>query len=193
MSASEFADKCTWCMDWWKGMMDNVDETVSFPQFKAQLAEYSKKLWQHQNEVHGTNHKLGNTKQGNGKHCGEWAFTLTMAPDDGLTEDDMTTAVMKIMSQQSCPVKKYAWYLEHKEDERHPHIHGIYETESGGRIEAKHFKRAWTVWNEKKKLGAGFRGGYHRPVITTDEYLGYISKDKQTAKKFDYKGYMIIG
>jgi len=181
---------CTFCDGWWDGMLDNCDERLTHAQFAAQLNKYWWTLKRHENEVHGAMNKLpGNGKQGNGRHCGEHAFTLTMSPTDIQTEDDMIRAADKLMKQTSCPVKKYAWYLEHKENERHPHIHGIYETETGGRIEAKHFKRAWPIWNEKQKLGMGFRGGYHRPVLESKEYLTYISKDRQKEKHFDYKGY----
>jgi len=117
------------------------------------------------------------THKGNGTHAGSFAFTLTKSPQDPLTEDHMIAAVKKIMSQKSCPVSKYAWYLEHKENQTHPHIHGIYETTSMGRIEAKHFKRAWPIWDEKTPMGAGFRGGYHRPVKHGESYEDYISKD----------------
>jgi len=119
---------------------------------------------------------------GNGTYSGAFAFTLTKSPKDALTVADMISAVKKVMNQKSCPVKKYAWYLEYKgKDEAglpaHPHIHGMYETISGGRIEAKHFKRAWSPWEEKIKLGAGFRGGYHRPVKSDEAYTQYIAKD----------------
>lgn len=122
--------------------------------------------------------KCKKTHVGNGTHKGAWAFTLTQSPKDELTKDDMIAAVRKIMSQKSCPVKKYAWYLE-KADESHFHIHGMYETFTEGRIEKKHFKRAWPIWGEEKgkALGAGFRGGYHRPVRAEEAYSEYISKD----------------
>jgi len=94
----------------------------------------------------------------------------------------MLTAVRKIMSQKSCPVVKYAWYYEEKgRDENgdpiHPHIHGMYETASGGRIESKHFKRAWPIWDPSKPLGAGFHGGYHDHVKNDQKYGDYIKKD----------------
>lgn len=119
---------------------------------------------------------------GNGKPSGAFAFTLTKSPKDPLTVGDMLTAVRKIMSQQSCPVKRYAWYYEEKGrddngDPLHPHIHGMYETESGGVIESKHWKRAWPIWDPKKPLGAGFQGGYHRPVRADEAYSDYIKKD----------------
>jgi len=121
-------------------------------------------------------------KSGNGAPSGAFAFTLTMSPKDALSVGDMLTAVRKVMRQKSCPLKRYAWYYEEKGrdengDPLHPHIHGIYETESGGRIEAKHWKRAWSIWDEKKPMGKGFRGGYHRPVRSDEKYEDYMSKD----------------
>lgn len=124
------------------------------------------------------------THVGNGKPSGAFAFTLIKSPKDPLTVADMLKAVRKIMSQQSCPVKRYAWYYEDKGREEngdpiHPHIHGMYETVSGGRIEQKHFKRAWSIWSERPedKIGDGFRGGYHRPVRSDEAYSDYIKKD----------------
>jgi len=136
-------------------------------------------------EYHGSE-PYKQTHQGNGVYQGQFAFTLTKAPDDQLTEFDMIKAVRKVMSQQSCPVKKYAWYLEYGDEElkQHPHIHGMYETETGGMIETKHWKRAWSIWNPKVKLGRGFRGGYHRPVRSEEGYSDYIKKDAGKNESF---------
>jgi len=141
------------------------------------------KIWdsqqQHWHEEHGAPApKKSHT--GNGCYQGQFAFTLTKSPSDDMTEEDMIKAVRKVMSQKSCPVKKYAWYLEYGDDEKkeHPHIHGMYETESLGRIETKQWKRAWPIWDPKHKLGKGFRGGYHRPVRDAESYSDYIKKDK---------------
>jgi len=122
-------------------------------------------------------HEGWSTHNGNGTYKGAWAFTLTKSPDDDITEEQMIAAVRKIMAQQSCPVVKYAWYLEHKENGTHPHIHGMYETSTGGKIESKHFKRAWKIWDPSQRLGQGFRGGYHRPVLSNELYSAYIAKD----------------
>jgi len=122
------------------------------------------------------------THVGNGTYKGAFAFTLNKSPSDPYTVGDMMIAVRKIMSQKSCPVIKYAWYYEEKgrdanNDPIHPHIHGMYETESGYRIETKHFKRAWPIWDPASPMGAGFRGGYHRPVRSDEGYSNYIKKD----------------
>lgn len=127
-------------------------------------------------------------KKGNGTHSGIWAFTLTMSPEDALGKPELLRAVRKIMAQKSCPTIRYAWHYEDKGVDSsgrpiHPHIHGLYETASGGRIEAKHFKRAWKIWDESLRMGSGFRGGYHRPVRSDESYSAYIAKD---GKESDY-------
>jgi len=134
---------------------------------------YLKHLREHHGFQGGTQKHIGN-----GAPKGAFAFTLTKSPNDDLTEEDMIRAVRKVMSQKSCPVKRYAWYLEYgnKELKEHPHIHGMYETESGGVIEKKHWSRAWKIWDPATKLGAGFRGGYHRPVRSEEDYDDYIRK-----------------
>jgi len=122
------------------------------------------------------------THKGNGTYSGPWAFTITCSPKDNLRFGDMIKAVNKVMKQKTCPAIKYVWYLENKgiNDEGemiHPHIHGMYETATGGRIEQKHWKRAWSIWDEKVSCGLGFRGGYHRPVTHEEGYSDYILKD----------------
>lgn len=137
-----------------------------------------KKYFLHLRDHHGYKGFDKTSHSGNGAPQGAFAFTLTMSPADGLTEADMVCAVRKLMKQRSCPVKKYAWYLEYGDPEtkEHPHIHGMYETEKGGVIEKKHFQRAWKIWDPSQKLGAGFRGGYHRPVRSDEAYSQYIAK-----------------
>lgn len=122
--------------------------------------------------------KVRRTHVGNGAYKGPFAFTLTMSPKWGLTTADMIKAAQKLMSQKSQPVKKYAWYLEYGKPEtfEHPHIHGMYETDTGRRIEMKHFVRAWKNWDEATEYGQGFKGGYHREVKADEAYSKYIKK-----------------
>lgn len=129
---------------------------------------------------------------GNGTHNGMWAFTLTKSEKDPFSVGDMLTAVRKVMRQKSNVVTKYAWYYEDKGrdqngDPIHPHIHGVYVTDTGGRVEAKHWKRAWSIWDERKPLGAGFRGGYHRPVRDGEAYERYIKKDGGMSEVFGFE------
>lgn len=116
------------------------------------------------------------THKGNGAPKGLFAGTLTMAPEWGKTEDDMVTAINKIFEQKTCPVKNYAWYVEQTENGT-PHIHFIYETDTGGRIHQKVFKRYWE-WDESVKYGKGHKGGYHKPVKSEIAYQEYIAKDE---------------
>jgi len=138
--------------------------------------------WQMQDLLHKQERHVASCKRrhkGNGTYQGPFAFTLTKSPKDNISQDEMVAAARKIMQQKSCPVTKYAFYVE-KAGESHVHIHGMYETFSLGRIEKKHFKRAWPIWGEgdpKLRMGAGFRGGYHRPVRAQEAYTEYIKKD----------------
>lgn len=160
---------CTVCYDLDKLSLANAFNEVV-------LRKTLRQMWKHMEDAHGYP-KVAKARKGNGTHNGLWAFTLTCSPNDGYTDQDLLAAARKVMSQQTNPVKRFAWYLEYKEEGRHPHIHGIYETDTGGRIEAKQFKRAWPVWNESKRLGQGHRGGYHRPVSDEHDYRCYIGKD----------------
>jgi len=134
---------------------------------------------------HNKNCKIlngGKPREGNGAYTGPWAFTFTKSPKDDKTVGDMLTAVRKICSQKSQPVARYAWYYEDKgRDENgdaiHPHIHGMIETEDGTKIQPKHWKRAWSLWDPKIPMGAGFKGGYLRQVRNEEKYEDYIKKD----------------
>lgn len=119
------------------------------------------------------------THPGNGKHQGWFAGTITKSPEWDETQDDMCVAIEKIFSQQTVPVDKYVWYLEYT-DAKLPHIHFLYLTKSGGRITSKIFKRYWKQWDEKRKLGKGHQGGYHKSVESLIAYKEYIEKDSGT-------------
>lgn len=179
---SSFAP-CDTCMRFVYASM-NTHKMLSPPLLDRAFAEYQKHIKSPSCKKFGK----GRGHIGNGRHMGLWAFTLTKSPQDPLTVGDMLAAVRKVMRQKSCPVKSFAWYYEDKgRDENgdpiHPHIHGIYETDSGGRIECKHWVRAWKIWGENSKdpkercMGAGFRGGYHREVKDGESYKDYIKKD----------------
>lgn len=120
---------------------------------------------------------------------GPWAFTLTLSPSDKLGKEDLIKAVGKLMTQRSIPISKYIWYYEDKGIDSdgkplHPHIHGMYETPTGGSIHTKYWRRYWPIWDPSIKLGAGFRGGYHRPVRDGEGYGDYIAKDGKESGRF---------
>lgn len=180
-------ETCEYCKNWLAtGFADGIKR--SSPTEEEEELELFKK----HRKIHDRT-----PREGNGAPRGAFAFTLTKSPKDNLSVGDMLTAVRKVMSQRSCPVSKYAWYYEDKgrddnDQPIHPHIHGMYETESLGRIEKKHWKRAWSIWGEGDptlKMGAGFRGGYHRPVKHDEKYEEYIKKDNGMSES---KGCLII-
>lgn len=113
---------------------------------------------------------------GNGKPQGIFAGTLTMGTTTPENEETMVVAIKKIMNQQTCPLRKYKWYVEYTERGL-PHVHFIYETLTGGRIHAKIFKRYWKLWDESVRHGKGFQGGYHKECHSETAYDEYISKD----------------
>lgn len=169
-NSDDYTRACRVCVDFWNG--SHANRTRLWPQWERHLK---------------TTHNPKTSHKGNGKPQGAFAFTLTASPKDGLDEFAMIKAARKVMNQKSCPVYKYAWFLEYGKENGLPHIHGMYETNDGHRIEAKHFKRAWQIWDEKKQQGAGFRGGYHRPVRSEEHYTDYIKKDqgKSESKNVD--------
>lgn len=152
------------------------------------LQKSFKQHYKHLMEFH---RRIKHTHEGNGAPTGPFAFTLNMAPTDGLTKDDMIVAARKIMGQLTKPVTKYAWYLEYGDNEtkEHPHIHGMYETRDGGRIPARQFKRAWPIWDESQRLGRGHRGGYHDVVRNGEGYSSYIKEDVALNEIWDHHGF----
>lgn len=142
-------------------------------EFEKLMSEYLR------TKCDGVNHTVlppKKTHKGNGKPNGLFAGTLTVASSDDISEADLLASIRKIFSQKTCPVKRYAWYLEYTEAGK-PHIHFLYETEKGGRIHAKVFMRYHKTWDESVKLGKGHRGGYHKLVDSEIAYGEYIAKD----------------
>jgi len=168
-----YLGKCRYCCDVCTGYFNAIGHAGGY---SAEGRDQCTKADKHWKIDH--NYIPKKTHKGNGAPSGAFAFTLTKSPDDDLTEEDMIKAVTKVMNQKSCPTIRFVWYIEYGDVETrtHPHIHGMYETESGGRIEAKHWKRAWMIWDEKKLMGFGFRGGYHRPVRSEENYVDYVQK-----------------
>lgn len=169
-------DECTVC----KAFVQRTQTCLFTSPYEVDKAfdEYRR----HTNSAACKKYAKSRTHKGNGVYQGAFAFTLTKSPKDPYSVGDMLIAVRKIMRQKSCPVKRFAWYYEDKGkdelgDPIHPHIHAMYETHTGGRIERKHFHRAWPLWDETKPMGAGFQGGYHRPVKSEECYTDYIQKD----------------
>lgn len=119
-------------------------------------------------------------KHMNEVHCEQkvrrFAFTFTTAEDTQLeVQKEMCEAAWKLINQNTTPVKKAEVYLEYTKEGR-PHLHGWYQTEQGGRIFTKTFKRVWPSWGETKRTHISFPGGYHQEM-RSDRYMGYASDE----------------
>lgn len=171
---------CEKCLNIEKGLLQYCSDDSYYG--RQQFASYANMARRHDPDTHEEKVLKKYSHEGNGAPSGTFAGTLTKAPDWSETEEDMVTAIEKILAQNTCPVSKYCWYVEYTENGL-PHIHFIYRTVSGGRIHAKVFKRYWKKWDEKRKLGAGHQGGYHRHVESETAYLEYIEKDSGRHKK----------
>lgn len=114
-----------------------------------------------------------------------FAFTFTTNSNEGVKEQvSMCEAAWRLMLQQTNPVVEGEVFLEYTEAER-PHLHGWYETQDGGRIFAKVFRRCWHRWSEKDRQKR-FAGGYHEEM-KTKRYQDYASAEGRVIlqKKLD--------
>jgi len=86
----------------------------------------------------------------------------------------MVEAAHKLFRQQTVPILEGEAYLEYTEEGR-LHIHAWYETDDGGRVFAKIFRRCWQYWGEKSGK-TKFAGGYHEQMKTA-RYKGYSASE----------------
>lgn len=109
------------------------------------------------------------------KKATKFAFTFTTNQDTKLEiQQEMCSSAWKLFQQRTTPVAEGQVYLEYTGEDR-PHLHGWYETESGGRIFAKTFHRCWKYWGEKARQ-TKFAGGFHERM-KTPRYLEYASSE----------------
>lgn len=115
----------------------------------------------------------------------EYAFTLTMPPDykpkKPIEEAARLILEKGLVSKTKEKACEWAFVKEHTEAGT-PHIHGVYRTPSGRRIEAKYFHRYWDLWDEKFKLGHGHKGGYHAVARHSESYKAYMEKEGVVVK-----------
>lgn len=115
----------------------------------------------------------------------EYAFTLTMpptyVPKKPIEETARLILTNGLTSKPYEKITEWAYVLEHTEQGT-PHIHGVYKTPSGRRIEQKYFKRYWDLWDEKVVLGNGHKGGYHQKVRHGESLRAYMEKEGVVCK-----------
>lgn len=115
----------------------------------------------------------------------EYAFTLTMNPDykpkKPIEEAARLILENGLVSKTKEKACEWAFVKEHTAQGT-PHVHGVYRTPSGRRIEKKYFKRYWDLWDEDTKYGQGFKGGYHAKARHTQSYKAYMEKEGVVVK-----------
>lgn len=118
------------------------------------------------------------------KALGPREFTLTYSPawflDDDTAKDAMRVAIDKLTRYYKDDIIEFHAVGEYTEAGR-AHVHCYYELDGGHKITDKNFKRAWSFWDPRKKLGQGHQGGHHANVRSKSDFLGYIEKDLNTA------------
>lgn len=116
---------------------------------------------------------------------GPWEFTLTYSPKEHgwnreEAKDAMRTACERLIRYYREEVEEFHAVGELTTSGQ-PHVHAWYKLDGGRRITTKSFKRAYPIWDEKRKLGNGHVGGHHAPVKRTSDFAGYIEKDLDTS------------
>lgn len=105
-----------------------------------------------------------------------WAFSLTTP--DITAASDLWDASIRLFEQRSVPISQGESFLEYGSSGL-PHVHGWYETEHGGRVFTKVFKRVWPLWGEDRRHHTKFRGGYHELVKNPAAYNLYASAEQR--------------
>lgn len=124
---------------------------------------------------------LAHFKREHSRVAKTYAFTFTTNLDTKLeVQKEMCEAAFRLFNQKTVPVSEGEVYLEYTEEGR-PHLHGWYQTESGGRIFAKIFKRCWAPWGEKGRL-TKFPGGFHEEM-RNNRYIGYAQSEGRLVVK----------
>lgn len=111
-------------------------------------------------------------------------FTLTYSDawyeDDEAAQHAMKVAIDKLTRYYKDEITEFHAIGEFTKAGR-CHIHGWYHLTGGRKITDKNFKRAWSHWNPKKKLGKGFEGGHHATITRVSDFAGYAEKHLEEA------------
>lgn len=124
------------------------------------------------------------TKAGNnGTQLGPREFTFTYGThfeDDETAQRAMRQAVERLTRYYANEIYEFHAVGEFTRAGR-SHVHGWYHLVGGKKITDKNFKRAYPIWNPKKKLGRGFEGGHHATIERVSDFYGYAEKHLEEA------------
>lgn len=111
-------------------------------------------------------------------------FTLTYSPAWYKTDDEaqnaMRVAIDKLTRYYKDEINEFRAVGEYTKAGR-SHVHCYYLLDGGRKITDKNFKRAWSHWNPRKKMGDGFEGGHHATIRKFSDFSGYVEKDLKDA------------
>lgn len=119
-----------------------------------------------------------------------WAFSLTTPDRDAAP--DLWEATVKLFEQRSVPIAVGEAHLEYGASGL-PHVHGWYETDHGGRVFAKVFKRCWPLWGEDKRHHTAFRGGFHEKAKDPAAYRLYASAEQRLIVRKEKSNAILYG
>lgn len=148
------------------------DESSRFSAYNVRRAAHQEHLMRQCTRKAHAGHELGARE-----------FTLTYSPkmmDDAAARAGMIVAIDKLCRYYSEEIVELRAVGEVGSNGL-SHVHCFYKLRGGVKITDKNFKRAWPVWNPKKKLGRGFEGGHHATVREESDFRGYIDKDVAVA------------
>lgn len=146
------------------------DEDQRFQSYAQRKMDYNERL---------ITEKRQSRKAHAGHELGAREFTLTYSPklmDDAEARAKMIVAIDKLCRYYSEEIVELRAVGEVGSNGL-SHVHCFYKLKGGVKITDKNFKRAWPLWNPKKKLGRGFEGGHHATVREESDFRGYIDKD----------------
>lgn len=121
-----------------------------------------------------------------GHELGARSFSFTYSPKWGLDDKSarvkMELAIDRLLAYYKNELVEFYAVGEVGKNGM-SHIHGYYELLGGRKITDKNFKRAWSYWDPKTKVGDGFKGGYHKLCERKSDYVGYMNEDLLWLKK----------
>lgn len=118
------------------------------------------------------------------EQLGPREFTLTYSPswyeEDEAAQFAMKVAIGRLTQYYKDEIIEFHAVGEYTKEGR-SHVHAWYNLSGGRKITDKNFKRAWSHWNPKKKLGKGFEGGHHATIQRVSDFAGYAEKHLEEA------------
>lgn len=165
-------------------LRDEVPEAVGFNLWQRKLAQIAR-IEDHNALLHRilearAKRKLHDQNKANAESkLGPREFTLTYSPswfeNDEEAQRTLKSAIDKLTRYYRSEIIEFHAVGEFGHDGR-SHVHAWYHLAGGRKITDKNFRRAYSRWNPKRKLGKGFEGGHHETIERISDFAGYAEK-----------------